>query len=111
MKILINTTFTPYNTATVVKPTALLWTFRNSGHREVIVNNAYTIKVFETFGIDKTDLYVSKIKLALKGKPANLQITDDTTYSISFGDYYSLFNANFPEQRVVLLETNFQIIK
>lgn len=111
MKILINTTFTPYNEATVIKPTALLWAFRNSGHREVLINNAFTLRVFETFGIDKTELYLARLREALKGNKNTLSIEDNTTYSISFGDYYNLFNAPFPDQRVVLLETTFKIVK
>lgn len=106
MKIILSTTFTPYSTDTVIKPTSMLWFLRNGGKYNVIVNNAYNLGYNGSFGIDNSQFLIPKITQTLKQKK-NYQVKDDTVYNVRFGSImgYVAFQLSIPDKQVVLVQT------
>lgn len=104
MKIVSNTTFTPYNKNTRIKPTQPVWAIRNTGNVNAFINGS-RLPVGSFFGIDALPLLIPVIENLIKGGE-KINIINDTEFEVTFEEVYSLA---IPQ--VTLIETSFKFFK
>ncbi|MEO5889740.1 MAG: hypothetical protein ABIQ31_05770 [Ferruginibacter sp.] len=106
MKIIANTTFTPYNKDSIIKPTHPVWILKNTGFYDCFVNDSIRLGPGDFFGIDSLPLLIPIIQNELKnGKKINL--INETQFTVSFGAYAT----GLTYSQVTLIETSYSIIK
>lgn len=107
MKVVTNTTFTPYSTdGVVIKPLHPVWILKNTGYYVAVINGAIRIKPGDFFGIDALPLMIPVIQSHMKSGE-KIEIVNDTQFTINFPD---VLPGGYPPQ-VTLIETSFTIVK
>lgn len=107
--VIINTTFTPYNKAAQVKPTALLWVMRNTGSSNMFINGTYRVVPYDEFGIDASHLAAGAVKRAIFKSKQPFTIEQTTQFDITFGAPGPIFITGQPGQQLLLIQTTFKI--
>ena len=110
MKIVVSTTFTPYNNDADIQPGSPLWLLYNSGKKSVVLNEVFTLSFASAWGVDTTPLYRQQIASFINtGKTFKIQ--HDFTIRLRFTENIIVNLPTVPDKQTVLIQTNFKIFR
>lgn len=110
MKIIIETTFTPYGKDVIINPSAPIWVLKNTGSSAVLIDNNYLMLPVESFGVDVSLISSANITAMASGlQPAKVE--HQKSYAINFQpDQYAAY-PGAPAFQVLLIETKYLVKK